>query len=232
MKKRVILLMMAAFGLSNVACASGRVAEQNDNMSDGQSVSKEFSLSGFTAIDCRGVARIVYSHGSGYSVKATGDSELMERTLVSVEGKTLSIRQKSDSKSGRELKKDWELTFYVTSPDLEKVDLSGVSSLTATVTARSVDFDASGTSSGKISLEADALAIDVSGATNFDVYYKGKSAEIDCSGAGKLTLRTECQYLRATNSGATQFKISGTADDTKIKVAGVAKIDTSELNTF
>jgi hypothetical protein len=104
------------------------VTAQGATATDHQTVSKEYNLGQFSAIDVSSAVDVVFtpSTGSLCSVMAEGTASMIERLQVRVAGDVLTIRQRSNTKFSP--RKD-KLKVYVSAPALQSVTVSGASSI-------------------------------------------------------------------------------------------------------
>ena len=210
---------------------------------------RTYDVTTFTAIDASGAAVIVYTCSPTHSVRAEGEAKDIERYTVSVRGGTLTIRTNKKHNQWRNINR---VTFYVTSPELTaielsgachfdadqvlsasdlKLDLSGASKLEANIAAKGkMDIDVSGASkvAGNLLAEAD-VSFDMSGASKATLKVKAHDINLDISDACRSSLNVECHRLTAECSGASKLTLAGKAVGLRLNKSGAANCDHSHL---
>jgi hypothetical protein len=233
--KRVQVMVLTAFMLT--AGTSGIYAQKLKG--DGNVVSQNREVSGFTQLEVSGIISMKLKQGNEEGVKVTTDSNLQEHVITRVSGNTLKVSTKED------IKDVTELEVVVTASDLKRIgisgavkfetdgafkasmielDCSGASKVSAEFISRTIEGDLSGGSKIELRGSTDLLELDVSGATSIQAFdLKANTCEMDVSGAAKAEIYCN-ERLEAEISGAAKIVYKGDPEVEK-SVSGVASID-------
>lgn len=162
-------------------------------------------LSGFDRIKIQGPFKVYITQGDVESVKLLASPEAISRTISTVDGHTLKVRNKYYSwswgpKRWFRRKDQWntpreEVTVYITVRDVNSITVSG---------------------SGNV-IFTDAIA------TN--------SLAIRLRGSADLSGNVSTQKLTSRISGSGKIKLAGTATDARIRLSGSANFSAPQLVT-
>jgi hypothetical protein len=162
-------------------------------------------LSGFDHIKIQGPLKVYISQGDVESVKLVASPEAIGRTVSSVDGRTLKVRNKYESWSwGPEKwfrKKDqWQtpiekVTVFITIRDMNSISVSGSGDVIFTD-----------------SIVTNSLAIGLRGSAGLSGNVNTKELTAGISGSGKI-------------------KLAGTATDATIRLSGSANFSAAQLVT-
>lgn len=212
MKKSLSFIAVAAVMLA-MSCSSKATLPAN-----AQTVTKDIKAAPFNAISIECSADVHFTQGNTTSVKVKASEETLQRIEIANKGNRLLIKMKPNKLKFRSFSTG-DIDVYVTSPDLESLQIVG-----------SGDFDA------KQDVTAKDMSISVSGSGDIDFKnLKCNSVKISIAGSGDMKFASlKCNSLRAGVSGSgdinfsrldvsdASFSISGSGD---ISV-GHADIDT------
>ncbi len=162
---------------------------------------KSYDLKGFEAVSVSaGIRAEVAVGGEGYSVKAVGDAEDIERLNIRIEGEALDIGRKHGNFSWR---RRGPLTVYVTLPKLKALDVSSGANVEAKgVAGGPFAMDASSGGHLSVSGVCDALSVDVSSGGNIEADdLKCKSARADASSGGSADIFVSDSLIADASSG-------------------------------
>ncbi|MCW3846525.1 DUF2807 domain-containing protein [Sphingomonas sp. LB-2] len=235
-----ILLIAACLPLLGACHASWDHdgASRHDGKLSGVAASRSYDATGFTAIDLRGSDDVDVKVGGAFSVKAEGDSKLLEELEITVTNGTLRISRKGNS--------HWNwgdhdgIRIHVTMPalsgatvsgsgdlDVDKVSgdfkgaVAGSGNLTvAAVAGGNVDLAIGGSGDLKVSGTASQLSAAVAGSGDIDA--KGMtatSARVSVIGSGNVT---------GTVKGDADISITGSGD---VDLGGAAKCKVSTIGS-
>ena len=191
---------------------------------------RTYEVATFTAIDASGAAFIVYTSAPMPSVRAEGETKDIERYTVSVRGGTLTIRTNKKRNNWRSINR---VTFYVASPELVSIDLSGACHFKADNVISASDFklDLSGASKLDANIASKGkMNIDMSGASKTTLKVKAQDIDIDISGACRSSLNVDCHRLTAECSGVSKLTLEGKAIGMSMNKHGAASCDHSHLH--
>jgi hypothetical protein len=189
---------------------------------DPQLVSETRNVPEFRAIELAGVLDVEVTVGKPASVVVSGEAELLDKIVTTVENGTLVLDTKHDRH--RRISNS-HLRARITVPDLTSVALSGTGSLTVNGVANtSLAIDLSGTGSLAIAGSTDALRVKLDGTG--DVRAKNlmaKDATIALAGTGSASLYAS-QSLDAQLTGTGSIDVHGHPARVKKSRSGLGSI--------
>ena len=163
----------------------------------------------FSHIDVSGFFKVHYRQGPNHEVVLATQENLFEYAEVTVEDKTLII-------SSGEIKEAKELTVFVTSPNLFKIECSGATEFS---------------SANKIITSQ--LSINTSGAANASVTTSTPKLEVKTSGASNVELTGDCEMMKIETSGASNvegFKLI--CQEAKIETSGASNVEVQVIKNL
>lgn len=144
-------------------------------------IEKTYPIQSFTSVESDIVGNVVYTQSNKVSVRVEGDKELVDRLLVTEKNGVLKIN--FDGKVNNTGKK--KLTAYISSPNIEKVDMEGVG-----------NFKMEGY------IAANNLSIDFEGVGNFEAMnLECTNIKANYEGVGNLKLGGTTNYLEISSEG-------------------------------
>lgn len=171
---------------------------------NGDIQSQSRTTENFSKIDCSGAFHVVLSQGSETQIKVETDANLLPYIIADVSGSRLDLK----TKRGVSLKPSKDITVYITLPDLEELNVSGLCKLQSQNT-----------------LQSDHLKLDISGTSEINLQLHTGTLNTKISGTSKMNLNGT-----ATSS---EYKISGSADilatnltteNTIVSISGMGKL--------
>lgn len=188
----------------------------------------------FTKISFRVPGKMYVKQGSPQKVEIEGDKDVLEKTIVKVEGSKLIVGREGKW-SNWHFSDDDEVNVYVTVKDIDALNVSGSGDLIVEnkIVTQELDLNVSG--SGNLKVEADVsgeMEADVSGSG--DLFVKGRSASFnsDVSGSGKVNASvTVANRAEFGVSGSGKVEASGSASDVRVSISGSGKVLASSLET-
>lgn len=151
---------------------------------------RTYAVDGFTTVDLRGSDDVDVRVGPGFSVRADGDAETLDRVKIERVGDALRISRRSGSSRG-------ETRVSVTLPQLTAASIAGSGDMTID-RVTGAGFKGAGAGSGKLTVGA--LQVD--------------TADVSLAGSGDMTLAGSAKRLRVSIAG------SGDVDAGGLKAAG------------
>lgn len=184
-----------------------------------QFTTRTFKLTDFTILDVSNVIKVVYTQGEPYSVKLTGQSDLINLVEVKAEGGKLSIKAKNSKKLRNVKKKDMpdgqhHFVLHLTAPCLENILLSGVCS-----------FEAK-------RISPDYLFVRISGASKLNIdAVEVPSFHTEIDGASEVKVKDiACRELKVDIRGASKIYLNSIAATKCISfVNGASKLSFDKL---
>lgn len=189
----------------------------------GTGSARSYAASGFTAIDLRGADDVDVRVGSAFSVRAEGDSAVLDRLVIARHGDALRIGRKSGFNWG-----SGKAKVYVTMPRITAGSLAGSGDM-AIDRVDGADFDGSLAGSGSLtigSLAADDVEFSIAGSGNI-VARGGKTQQfaVSIAGAGDVDARqvtASSAKVDIAGSGSVRALVDGPA---KISIMGSGDVD-------
>lgn len=166
-------------------------------------VVKEFDLKGFEKIELKGSSKVIYTQGDEYSVavKAT-TNDMLEKAIVEQNGNTLYLGNKGYSVNIgffdllRGVKNGIEgstITFYVTSPDLIGVTLTGSGDFECETHVDTDNLEITLTGSGDIDFTdiiCDKLEVYLTGSGDIEIdNVETITSKVDLKGSGDVKFK-------------------------------------------
>ena len=189
----------------------------------GSGTTRNFQVAGFNGIDLRGSDDVDVRVGTGFSVRAEGASDQLDRLRIERDGDTLTIGRKNGAGFG--WSKGAKVKVYVTLPRLTDASISGSGNMAvdrvngggfeggiagsgnldiAAIEVDDAKFSIPGSGTVRASGGARALAVDIAGSGTVNgTKLQARSATINISGSGSV---------RALVNGAAKVDLSGSGD--------------------
>ncbi len=183
----LIIALVAFLGLQ-AACSQNRTTTAQ---SQHRTITKNFNVGSFSAIESEIVGNIIFTQSSSTSVLAEGDDNMVNRLIVTVDGDKLNISMKDNTKIKFRNKRS-KLTIKISSPNLYKIDSDGVGniSLAGVVKTEKLHIDSDGVGNITASqLECSRLSVESDGVGNIQLKGKGQFAEYESNGVGNVDAR-------------------------------------------
>ncbi len=186
-----------------------------------QDISKETRDVGtFTAIDAGGAFDIFLSQADFTKVVVETEARLMEKVVTKVNNGTLEISSKG-------IKNVDKLSVYITSPNIEKLDIHGAASLDGltSFSGEQLKIRASGAADVTLEVYYNTITSDVSGAASLSLSGEVANHTVNVSGAGDLgAAKLATKVSKANVSGAGSASINA-SDQVVSNTKGAGSID-------
>lgn len=206
MKK--IFFAIAAIAMALTSCTIHM--KDNKEGAAGEKVTKLLDLKDFSAIKVSGAADIEFTEDSVYKVEFVGKEKVFEIVDIKVYNGTLYVswKDKKPMFFGND-----GYTLRVSAPKLNALEVSGA-----------CEFEAG-------SLTADDFSLYISGAGDVKIgKLKAGNVSINVEGAGDIDAGLDnCGDVKVNIQGAGDVKLKGKARSLKKDVAGVADLNTRNL---
>ncbi|WP_428407958.1 head GIN domain-containing protein [Hyphococcus sp.] len=199
------IAIIAAAGAASVSALSLAYAD-----------TQSYDFSGFTMIDASAGVDVEVTVGGAYSVRAEGEAEALERLRIERDGDALEIGRTHD-RSFFSPGRKWQVTVYVTMPELNGVDVSSGADVKASGIDAG-DFNASVSSGSDAVLSGRCRTITADGSSGADLdarELKCENAVADVSsGADLIVYATESLEADASSGG--DITVYGSPKNTNI----------------
>lgn len=230
---------LALIALIPLAACSG--AGDAKTSASGVNGTRSFAITGFSAVDSTGPDDVDVRVGSGFSIRAEGDTGIMARLEIVKNGDTLEIKRKSNSGFSWGGGDRGHLKIYVTMPritaasttgsgdmaidhvegDAFKVDATGSGDLAiASMNVQRADFSLTGSGNVSTSGSAKMGSFSIQGSGDIDApKLVLNQADVSVMGSGGVT---------ATVSGPAKVDVMGSGD---VKLTGGAKCTANKMGS-
>lgn len=219
-------LVFAASPLALAACSFGSDSEAAGPGVPGQGSGnvRTYAVADFDSVDLRGSDDVDVRVGSGFSVRADGDPDVLDRLRITREGQTLRIDRRAES--------GWNwgggsAKVRVTMPRIVGAKIAGSGDM-AIDRVEGVRFDGAVAGSGGLGLAAlhvDEARLSIAGSG--DVKAEGTVQRLDVSiaGSGNLDgadLKAKSARVSVAGSGNVRAALDGEGD---VRIAGSGNVD-------
>lgn len=211
------------------------------------SMADSAAAKGFTRIEANGCFDVYYTQGDSPAIRLEGDTASTRRTIVTGDGKTLTISAANDGDLTTKLK--YQMKVYVTSPALTEVSIKGSGNFIAErgISAEKLSMHIAGSGDIKVTgIKADNFSIDIAGSG--DAYASGidaKKAYFSIAGSGGVTMdgikagkftgsiagsgdikatRADIGKASCSIAGSGDIDIQGSVKETEESVAGSGSV--------
>lgn len=218
-----LLVIASLVGLS--ACS---VTWNDDQKGDGvagsgSGTARTFAVADFTSIDLTGTDNVDVRVGAGFSVRAEGPSDQLDRLRLTRDGDTLDIGRKKGVNWGDKK----AVTVYVTMPRLAQAVIAGAGNMTID-RVEGAQFDAKIAGSGDMNvgtLAVDRADLSIAGSGNIGATGVARQLGINIAGSGDIdapTLQASRAEVKIAGAGNVRAAVTGPAS---VKIMGVGDVD-------
>ncbi len=209
-----------------------------------QTVTEVRTVENFTAIEAGSIFKIEYTQGEDYFLEIETGEKFLEDIESSVKKGVLKLDFKGSSRNA-------SIIVRIKSPEIEKIILSGASSLKGLTVIESpnLELSLSGATNAEVSVVTETLKTSLSGASTLRIEGIADYHSTNVSGASQLRaldLDTETtivrtsgasnarvmakEYLDANASGTSRINFSTEPASIQIKTSGMASVNGSQAN--
>jgi len=232
--RKSVAAVIAASALSGC-----QVHAQEDG---GPTVSRNYQVGNFTAIEVAGPYDVDVRTGSAVSVSAKGGEKLLEKTTVEVDGDKLVIRpERNHSFFNFGWGHRGKASFVVSVPALTGATIAGSGDIRVDK-VQGASFDGTVAGSGGIdvaALDVQQLKLAIAGSGSVKGSGKAQSAKYDIAGSGDVeagAIQTQDLKVSIAGSGGVKAHSSGKADVSimgsgDVEVTGGAKCKVSKAGS-
>lgn len=226
--------------IAAIVAASALAGCQVHAQDGGPTVSKNYSVGNFSAIEVAGPYDVEVKTGSSVSVSARGDEKLLERTTVEVEGDKLVIHPENNHNFFH-----WgfghrgSAHFTVTVPQLHGASIAGSGDISVDkVTGPAFEGEVAGSGGINVaSMDVQQLKLSIAGSGGVKAGSgTAQNANYDIAGSGDIeagAVQSQALKVSIAGSGGVKAHASGTADVSimgsgDVEVSGGAKCNVSK----
>lgn len=200
--------------------------ENNCKNGSGGIITRTLSIPGFTGIDFQEAGEVIITQGAAREVVATGHANVVDNIKTEVSNGEWKI----DLDHG--CYDNYDLTIYITVPDLNEITLSGSGNITVNdFTDQGEDLDVNLSGSGSISLRSyngpENLSVNISGSgiiTAYSPISTLKNLNIKIGGSGDylgFPIHSDDCTINISGSGNCQVFVNNTLD---VKIGGSGSV--------
>lgn len=218
--------VIAAVPLVLTACSFGGNADADTPGIPGQGSgsTRTYAAADFDSIDLRGSDNVDVRVGSGFSVRAEGDSDLLDRLRITREGSSLRIdRRRADGLS-------WgsgSAKVLVTMPRIAGARIAGSGDI-AVDRVEGARFDGKIAGSGGLAIGAmqvDEARLSIAGSGDIEAEGSTQRLEVSIAGSGSLDaadLKATSAKVSVSGSGNVRAALDGEGE---VRIAGSGNVD-------
>ena len=218
---RTSILLTVAAGLALGACGDSSAEPA------GPVINRDFKVAAFDKIEVAGPFEVTVTTGGQPSVRARGESNLIEKMEVTVEGGVLRIRPAKRSKLNWSFGSRDPATVAVSVPMLSQAAIAGSGGI-AIDKISGANFKGEIAGSGDLSLaaiDAGAVELAIAGSGDVTVAGKAKSVTYEIAGSGDIDAKglvAETARISIAGSGNVGANAWGSAD---VEMIGSGNVD-------
>jgi hypothetical protein len=235
---RLATILTSALALA--ACNMGANAQEGERSGGGgQITQRTYQLSGFDAVGSAGSQDVIVTVGGAHSVRAEGDSEVLERLDIKVEDGTLKIGTRKGSDWSIGWKNDRPRTrIFVTMPAIRSAAVAGSGDMRID-NVQGEKFAASIAGSGDIEvaqMQVGEAKFSIAGSGNIKAAGTAQRSSTSVAGSGDIDTRgvqVRTASVSVAGSGDVRIHASETADISivgsgDVEVGGSARCNVSK----
>ena len=177
-----------------------------------KTITRNESVSQFSSIRFEAVGDVNFEQSSEYSLRIEGPRKFVEKVLVKVKNGELILTYKEQNNKSKRVK------FYITAPDLSRVNMEGVGAFRC-----------------EKKLEMKDLELNMSKGNSF-IEKLIRIADLECKtlrarmeGIGKINVHVHCVKLVAKADGVGHMTLSGYARSADVTSDGIGGVNTRNL---
>ena len=238
------LSVAALIGCTNSAAQESQAAPR-DNPAElrvaGTETSRDYDLSDFNQVSLATPDTVEITQGSVFSIRAAGNSEILDELELTVENGELKIAYRYDHDRRWRRPDHRPATISIVMPNLNGVSVAGSGDMNIGQFA-SQGFEASIAGSGSIaiqSLQTDRAEFDIAGSGNLSVAGTAGAVELDIAGSGDVAagnFRAQTLDVDIAGSGDVEAYVTGTVEASfigsgDVTVSGGAQCRSSSIGS-
>jgi hypothetical protein len=205
-------------GILLTGCERVRISTESGTLT-----TRDYDITGFTAVDVSSAFDVVITPSSTYSVTVTAGENMFDDIKVEKQGDTLRIFVEGlhIPFGGRTLE------AKITMPELRGLELSGATEGTVTGFKSAANFNAeiSGASSLNIDIETGNADFNISGASEVTGRLKSAGTDMTVSGAAQTDMEIDTGSFKGEISGAGEVNGTLKSTATDINLTGASDVE-------
>lgn len=224
--RRSLFAAVTPFALAACSIGGGDADAQGSGApASGSGNARTFAVADFDTVDLRGSDDVDVRVGSGFSVRAEGPSEVLDRLRIVRDGNKLRIGRKSDK--GFRWSGDDSVRVLVTMPRIAGASVSGSGDI-AIDRAEGARFDGDIAGSGGLTIAAmqvEEASLSIAGSGDVKAAGAAKRLVVEIAGSGDIDardLRAGSAKVSIAGSGGVRATVYGAAE---VDMAGSGDVD-------
>lgn len=223
--RRTLFAAASLLLASACAAAASADAERIVIQPSGQTGERSFAAADFDRVDLSGPFNVVVTVGGAHSVRAVGDTGLMEHLDIRSENGRLRVGLKEGRSYSYSGSRD-RVTIHVITPALSAADVAGSGNMQVSA-FRAASFAGSVAGSGNLTLDrldTDRASFNVAGSGELRGSGAAGEARVDVAGSGNVrlaALQAERAHVSVAGSGNADLRATGEAT---ISIAGSGNV--------
>ncbi len=191
----------------------------------GSGTTRTFQVTDFNGIDLRGSDDVDVRVGTGFSIRAEGPSEQLDRLRIDRDGETLNIGRKNGTNIG--WSKGAKVKVYVTLPRLTEANVSGSGNMLVD-RVEGGGFKGGIAGSGNLTvaaLKVDAVQFSIAGSGTASASGTAHDFKVEIAGSGDVDaakVQAQSATIEIAGSGSVSAVVDGPA---KIDMMGSGDVD-------
>ncbi len=191
----------------------------------GSGTTRTYQVAGFNGIDLRGSDDVDVRVGTGFSVRAEGPSDQLDRLKIERDGDTLEVGRQNGTNFG--WSKGAKVTVYVTLPRLTDVSISGAGTM-AVDRVEGGGFEGGIAGSGNLeiaALQVDDAKFSIAGSGTVRATGSARNLEVKIPGSGDIDgskLQAQAAKISIYGSGSVRAIVDGPA---RVEIMGSGDVD-------
>ncbi len=220
------LAILAALPLAACSIASDGHDSSPGVPGSGSGTTRTYAVSDFTGVDLRGSDDVDVRVGSGFSVRAEGPSDELDKLKIERKGDALQVGRVDSKGLGWISNGKAKVKIYVTMPRVASANIMGSGSM-AIDRVEGQQFDANTAGSGDLSVAAlsvDRGEFDIAGSGGMTLNGTVRDLTVNIAGSGDIDggLKSSGAEVSIAGSGSVKAMVDGPA---KVSIVGSGDAD-------
>ena len=220
------LAILAALPLAACSIASDGHDSSPGVPGSGSGTTRTYAVSDFTGVDLRGSDDVDVRVGTGFSVRAEGPSDELDKLKIERKGNALQVGRVDSKGLGWISNSKAKVKIYVTMPRVASANILGSGSM-AIDRVEGQQFDANTAGSGDLSVAAmsvDRGEFDIAGSGGMTLNGTVRDLTVNIAGSGDIDggLKSSGAEVSIAGSGSVKAAVNGPA---KVSIVGSGDAD-------
>jgi len=220
-------ILLAALPLAACSVSSSGHDSAPGVPGQGNGTARTFAVSDFTGVELRGSDDVDVRVGTGFSIRAEGPSDELDKLKIDRKGETLRIGRIDSKGLGWISGNTGRVKVYVTMPRVASATIAGSGSMSID-RVEGQDFDGDTAGSGNLSIAALSLekgTFDIAGSGGMKLSGTVRALNVDIAGSGDVDasgVKAREADVSIAGSGSVKASVDGPA---KVSIVGSGDAD-------